>query len=368
MIKMYDVIIVGGGVGGLFLASRLEGLDVLILERNKKITLRDSGIVSNQFKQFFKESKLIKNRINTMELFSQKESIILNTSKPFAYILKREEFTKHLRTLARKKAKIKYETVTDINYSKDGATVKTNSGEYKCKVVVGSDGCNSIVRQTAGISGPKIAIGIMIITKNNIGNNIKVFFNKHYSSDFFSWIIPQNNEYGIISGIRPKEYLDFFQQKEKLGTGKLYSYPIPVGFTRSVHNNMILIGDSCGQVKPLTGGGIMFSLRAALYASTTISKAFKENKFHENVLREYQTAWRKDFGVEIRKQLIFRNLYRWLSNTQIDSMFKDFKSTLEKLDYFDYDKFSTAWIKMPKSKLLKTAIVQTKDLLQSNVI
>ena len=364
---MYDVIIVGGGVGGLFLASKLEGLDVLVLERNKKITLRDSGIVSNQFKQLFKTGSIIKDKITGMELLSKSQSINIHTRKPFAYILKREEFTSHLRKLASKKAAISYEAVTGIDHTDNGVIVKTNSGEYGCKVIVGSDGYNSVARQSARIAAPKFAMGIMAITNSSTGNGIKVFFNKHYSPDFFSWIIPQNKEYGIISGTRPKEYLDFFKKKENLGNGKLYSYPIPVGFTKSFHDNTILIGDSCGQVKPLTGGGIMFSLRAAQHASRTITEAFEKNRFDAAVLKKYQIAWKKDFALEIRKQLIFRNLYRRFSNAQIDSMFKDFKNSLEKLDYFDYDNFSTAWIKMPKIQLLKTAMSQSKSLLHSKI-
>lgn len=364
---MYDVIVVGGGVGGLSLASRLEGLNVLVFEKSKEITLRDSGIVSSQFDEFFKSKGMIKEKINKMELLSRKELVTIKTRKPFAYILKREKFTSHLRKLAGRKAEIKYETVTGVSYSQGSAAVRTKSGENKCRVVVGADGCNSIVRRAAGIRQPRSSIGIMIITESMKGRNIKVFFNKHYSPDFFSWIIPRNREYGIISTIRPREYMDFFRAKENLGEGRIYSYPIPVGSTKSFSDNTILIGDSCGQVKPLTGGGIMFSLRAAKHAGRTITSAFSDNRFDRRHLESYERAWKRDFGAEIIKQLIFRKMYRRLSNQDVDTFFAEFKEAVENLGWFDYDKFSSAWIKMPKMKLLKAAVL-TGNLASRNLL
>lgn len=359
---MHDVIIAGGGVGGLHLASRLKDLDVLVLERNKEITLRDSGIVSKDFLKFFSGKGLIKDEITHMELLSGKEAINLRTTRPFAYILKRERLTKHLRKAAAKTAEIRYETVTGVDYS-DGVTVRTAGGSHRCRLVVGSDGCGSIVRRAAGIRETKMCMGLMAITEKKEGRNVKVFFNKHYSPDFFSWLIPQNREYGMISSVRPREYLEFFRKRERLAGGKLYAYPIPLGFTKSFSKNTLLIGDSCGQVKPLTGGGIMFSLRAAVHAQKAISHAFLNNRFDENSLGNYERLWKGDFGSEIAKELLFRRLYRRLSNPEIDSLFRDFRDAMESLDYFDYDRFSDAWIRLPKIKLLKAALLKSPVLL-----
>lgn len=363
MTETHDVIVVGGGVGGLHLAGKLKGLDVLVLERNRRVTLRDSGIVSTHFSEFFRNTGLVKDRIKHMELLSQKETINIRTSRPFAYILKREEFTKHLRKKAAKNAEIRYENVTGVEHSGGGVTVRTGMHEYRCKIVVGSDGFNSIVRRSVKIKDPQFCIGIMVIGSRPKEKGIKVFFNKHYSPDFFSWIIPQNREYGIISGIRPKEYLDFFRKKESLEDGRIYSYPIPVGSTRSFSTNTVLLGDACGQVKPLTGGGIMFSLRASAHAAHVIGKAFDENRFDERQLKKYESLWKRDFGCEIQKQMLFRRMYRLMTNREIDGMFTEFKAALENLDYFDYDRFSNAWVKMPKTRLIKAAIQNSAGLM-----
>ena len=353
---MFDVIIVGGGVAGSYLASKLEGLNVLLIEKNKKVLLKDSGIVSKGFLDFFDED-LIKCEINKMEAFSPSgHTFALNNHKPFAYIIKRVEFSRHLRSIAKKTSTTIYENVLGVTYSKDCVTVHTTGGTYQSKLVVGADGANSMVRKYARIQRPFLSLGIMVKTKNKMDGNISVFFNKYYSPDFFSWIIPQNNEYGTISAIRPREYLKNFEKEQYMPGGAIIAYLIPTGYVRSYSDRTLLVGDSCGQNKPLTGGGIMFGLKAAGYATDTINKAFSMGRFDSKVLRNYETAWKKDFAWEIDKQFLIRMLYRRLSNNDIDNIFLQMGPHMERLSNFDYDKFSGSWIKLPKIKMLKVIL------------
>src|SRR3989344_934740 len=113
---MYDVIIVGGGVAGCHLASKLAGLNVLLIEKNKKVLLKYSGIVSRDFLDFF-DSRLLKCGITRMDAFSPGgNKFTLNNSEPFAYIIKRVAFSRHLRARAARNAKIIYENVLGVKY------------------------------------------------------------------------------------------------------------------------------------------------------------------------------------------------------------------------------------------------------------
>ncbi|MBI4162591.1 MAG: NAD(P)/FAD-dependent oxidoreductase [Candidatus Aenigmarchaeota archaeon] len=357
---MYDVIVVGSGIGGSHLASKLS-CKTLVLEKEKTIKPKDSGIVSKHFFDFFGK-EFIKNEIFEMKIIAPSGAIINlhRSSEPMAYILKREHFASHLRKMARKHADIKTEIVQEILYEDGFVRVTTNNGEYETKLVVGADGGNSLVRRSAGIESPDIALGIMVRCRKKLPQKcIQVFMNKYYSPDFYSWIIPQNKEYGLISHVRPKGYLDHFQTQQMLPGGKVYAAVLPVGTCKSYADNTVLLGEAAGITKPLTGGGIVFSLATAEIAADVINDAIQVGAYDRNYLRSYERGWQMKLGKEIKKQLLARRLYRKLANKDIDDVFKTFGSHVEKFDY-DYDKLSQAAKTIPKLKLLKFMISKAK--------
>ncbi len=359
---MYDLIIVGGGVAGCRLASRLD-LDTLLLEKSKEITLKDSGIVSQRFPDMF-GADLVAHEISTMEAVSPSgKTFRLTAEAPFAYIIDRTGFSRFLRKEAGKKANIRYEFAEKVVYEKDFVSVITDKEEYKARMVVGCDGSLSNVRKSAGIKAPDMYPGILMKTKEKImRENIRVFFNKFFSPEFFSWIIPQNNEYGLITGIRPREHLDYFRKTQSLPGGWLHSYMIPVGSTQSYAERTILVGDACGQTKPLTGGGIVFSLRACQHAENTINEAFRQGNFSMEFLGRYEKTWKREMSLEIQKQLIARRFYRKMSNADIETAFGDFGKSIEAIRGFDYDHLSGIWKKLPLFRLARFALPRMQYL------
>jgi flavin-dependent dehydrogenase len=365
---MFDVIIVGGGVSGTYLAHRLgainPNLNLLVLEKDKKVLLKDSGIVSKRFTDFYKEPGLIEHEITSMKAVSPFGSTFcLNSKTPFAYILKRKKFTIFSRKLASRAAKIKYDSVTNIEYHQNSVSVRTNKNEYTCKMIVGADGAASIVRSFAGIQRPPLFTGTMIKTKKPLEfEEIHVYLNKYFSPDFFSWVIPQTNEYGIMTAYRPKEHLNYFKKCTNLPEGDVYTYLIPIGCTKSYSKNTILVGDSCGQTKPISGGGIIFSLLSVNHAANTIIHAFENNKFDEIHLSNYEDLWKSQIGSEIKKQILLRKFYRKMSNTDIENFFKNFGKHIEKTNDFDYDKLSQIAKQLPKWKIL-TFLIKNRRIL-----
>ncbi len=349
---MHDVVIVGGGVAGGYLAQRLKGLDVVVIDRERKIFPRDSGIVSTRFDSFFGK-KFIKKEITEMKLISKKHSFFLNSPRPFAYVLEREDLLKYLR-----KTNMRYETVRRVAVGRDSVVTETDNDTYESKIVVGADGANSVVKRTLGIKQAKIFVGIMARTEKMRHDTISIYFHKDYSKEFFSWIIPENNEYGTITSGKAKDYLNRFRADMGLEAGDIYAYPVPINYTRSFGPRSLLIGDACGQVKPLTGGGIIFSMRAAAVAEKTIRSALEKQRFGESFMSQYEAGWKKEFGFEIKKQLLVRSIYAKLSDKDVDNIFRDFGPSIESVKDFDYDHFTRVWPRLPKTKLLKFALTK----------
>jgi digeranylgeranylglycerophospholipid reductase len=349
---MHDLIVVGSGTAGSYLASRLKGLDILVLEKSIK-TKTDTGIVSNRIADFLPK-KFLGRQIKQMRLISPSGlSFSLTSEKPFAYLLKRD-FQSQLRKEAKKNSRIRYETVNSVEYEKDHVLVYTDKDTYQCSMLVGSDGASSTVRRSAGISNPTMAMGMLMRTRTD--SEIKIYMDKYFSPDFFSWVVP--DEYGLITSIRPRDYFEYFKSRLDLSNGRFYQSPIPFGYTKSYFHRMILIGDSCGMTKPLTGGGIIFSLTACNYAKQVIEKAFATGNFSQSFLKHYENLWKKDFGREIKRQMMFRKIYRSLTNKEIDNLFLQFGPYIERMEDFDYDHFSGSWRNMPKLKLIKFIITK----------
>ena len=341
---MYDVIIVGAGVAGCYLAHRLQNLDlnVLILEKDKKIILKDSGIVSLKFLNFFPE-EFIKNEISRIDFVSPSENILsLQSRKPFALIIKRKKFSRDLR----KNLSIKYERVEKIKDRK----IFTNKNEYEYKMLVGADGANSVVAKYIG-SQTRNVVGMFSFSNKINFSDITVFLNKNFS-DFFSWIIPQNKECGLIANKNPRKCFENFKNKLNLPLRKFYAFPIPLGYTKSYADNCILVGDACGYTKPLTGGGIVFSLISSKYASEIIFEAFKKERFDSKFLKRYE-KYCLPIRKEIERQLWIRNFYERLTNKDIDYLFREFSGIKFNNIAENYDNLSNLAKSIPKSKMLK---------------
>jgi flavin-dependent dehydrogenase len=205
----------------------------------------------------------------------------------------------------------------------------------------------------------------MLHSEEFMEGEIEVYLNKYFSPDFFSWKIPQNGEYGLITALHPKDYYSYFIRKMNFPRGSFHASLIPVGTVRSYSNRTLLVGDACGMTKPLTGGGIIFSLMAAKHAASAAEQALDAGRYDSSFLSSYEKNWKKDFGSEILLQILFRKMYRKMTNREIDKMLWDFGPSIEKINFCaaDYDKLSSLWVKMPKIKMLKTILSKIPAML-----
>jgi flavin-dependent dehydrogenase len=119
----------------------------------------------------------------------------------------------------------------------------------------------------------------------------------------------------------------------------------------------VLVGDAAGQVKPLTGGGIVWGIRCADIAAKAIEYAFDANRFDSFFWKtEYERKWQAAIGKEMKRQLVVRNFYSKMSNEQINSAFEIVKPQLERTSEFDYDALSGIAKRMPKLFIMRAAV------------
>ena len=317
---MYDVVIIGAGPVGLYTAYQCEkmGFKVAVIEEDKEIgkPLKCSGLISRNVKKFFPDIEswnVIENEIDTAKLHSRRGELSLK--KPgAAYVINRTLFDRKISEMVESKIWLGHKARDVV--LKDGLIeIATNKRIFKGAMTAVCDGPNSI---DAGKR--KTVNGLIAIANEADGSNgVDLFFDKKRISDGFFWKIPRGKttEYGAWgSRVNFSDIERFFG----ISGYEKHAGIIPVGpVKKSYSERRLMIGSSAGQVKPWSGGGVVYGLACSKIGAGVIKKAFDDNDFSENALKEYELKWRAKIGRQIRMGLIFRKFLERSNDFQIDA-------------------------------------------------
>ena len=320
---MYDFAVVGAGPAGSYFShkSSQRGNDIIVLESGEVgAPLSCSGHVSLDLWDHLKEknkSELIQNEIFGARFHVEghsEKTYKFYKDEPISNVIDRVGLDRCLADMARKSgAEVKERhTVIGVEEFKEKTLVKVRCPEGKkeieAKMVVGCDGPKSRVGRSLGIESPdEFLHGILgFESAKNFGDFVDVYLN---IPGFFSWRIPRGDA-GVEYGIAGSMNTDIIGKFEEL-LGNLNvevenkcSGIIPIGPPKCVsYRRGFLIGDSAGQTKPFTGGGILYGMAASECAARVVDPNKPET------IKLYEMGWRKDIGNEIKMGKLIRKGY-----------------------------------------------------------
>jgi len=352
---IYDIIIVGAGPVGCKVGklTAKHGLKVLILEEHPEIgvPIQCSGLVSHRiFKLSGVSRKVVVNKVRKARFYCSNNYIELE-SKKNVYVVDREKFDKEIAAKCEDAgAKIKTSTrFEDYKRVKNIIEVKTTKDNFQTKILIGADGPNSTVANSAGIKLPdNILIGIQVTVESHLNPNmVELWFGSKISPDFFGWVIPENENFarvGLASSKKVAECFNIFIKmriKNKMKFKNKLAGPIRYGLIESsVSDNVILVGDAACHIKPFSGGGIIYGLIGANFASDACIKALDEEDYSSKFFKEnYDNVWKNRLAGPIRKGLIMKNLIHSFSDRKLSFLFSAVNATRIKkiLEYADMD-------------------------------
>jgi flavin-dependent dehydrogenase len=91
------------------------------------------------------------------------------------------------------------------------------------------------------------------------------------------------------------------------------------GPTKQAYSNGFLaVGDAASQVKPTTGGGVIFGMSCAQEAAEVAFEALDEKDFSAQFLAEYKNRCRRLLGFDMRIMLRIRKTLDAFSDQRID--------------------------------------------------
>jgi len=342
--QFYDVIIVGAGPAGSYIAYELASLghDVAVFEKKSAPGLNAccTGIISTECLQSLDiDTDMILTRVNSAKFFSPSGRCLrFQTEMVQAYVVNRLLLDKALASKAQSQGAQYFfsSSVVDIIPGKDSIQAETlRSGAreiFSARAVVLANGFRPKLPRKLGLGRIKsFLVGAQAEIEAKNVDELEVYFGQEIAPGAFAWLVPTstNKAYvGLLATSRAKLHLQSLlnnlsrQGRITSRDMEIEQKAIPVGtLARSYGDRVLVIGDAAGHVKPTTGGGIYFGHLGAKIAAEVLDEALSSDNLTANQLSRYQKQWKAKMGKELSRGYWARWLYAKLSDRQIKGIF-----------------------------------------------
>lgn len=348
MAQDYDFVVAGGSVAGLAFAAEAakRGTKVLVLEEHPEIGEPEKcdGLVSLRGLRrlgYGPRSGVVQSEVGAAVIHPPHgRDIVLNATTLEVVVLDRSAYDKQVADAARSNG-AEVQTAARVVSSDEGpdcVTVKTAETTVRSRYFIDATGPSSSPRR-----------GILPAAKYELEGEwvrehiVELFLDAERYPGFFAWVIPCGGHRAKVGaagyGVSPFKALDGFLEGKPSSIVRRVSAPIYVGgpAPKFVRGRTLLVGESGGQVKPTTAGGIMTSIAGAVSAAKWACAAVQRDD--PELIQNYQPDWEGTFLKEMKSMLRLRGVYEKLSNDDLDALVAAVATPrmLQKLSRADFD-------------------------------
>ncbi len=376
--SLRDAVVAGGGPAGTFFALELakRKAGVTVFEEHAQVgspshctghlsirSLRSLGL-------YPLPEGIVENTFSAANFFSTTGTKLnVSLSKPVTCVINRAKFDSFLAEKA-KNAGAEYilnTKVKSLNFENGfvrGVNVARGDGsgvEVSAKLVADAEGISSRLLRQAGLqsmnpAGLVYGVETEVDTVQDVEeHSVEIYVGKSYAPGFYAWIVPRPDgsaKVGLATRKgNPKEFLERLMHRHPVASKRLRNakitsmvfHAITLGgpIPQTYGNGFLALGDCASQVKPTTGGGVVFSLTCAKIAAEVAAEALGTNDFSTGVLSAYQKRFMNLLGFDVSFMLKARRAVDSFSDDKIDRAMRfaskvGFDKALRDVDEIDF--------------------------------
>ncbi|MDR0797986.1 MAG: NAD(P)/FAD-dependent oxidoreductase [Nitrososphaerota archaeon] len=349
-----NVAIIGAGPAGSYTARCLAMLDIKtdVYEEHHEIGSPShcAGHISiNSLKKlglYPLQKGIVENTFNAANFYSPSGTkFAIHLKKPVTCVLNRTKFDQHLAEQA-KQAGATFHTGTAVkslrienNYVK-GVNLQDDT-IVSSKITVDAEGISSRLLRQAKLEGLYrkglvYAVETEIDQADNVDPHTVEVYMGSSAPGFYAWLIPRLDgtaKLGLATKHgNPQNYLKNLMTqhpivKKQVKGAKIvkidyHAIPLAGPIGQAYSNGFLAVGDVASQVKPTTGGGVIFGLTCGEIVADVVKLALDLGDVSTNVLNVYQKRCDAALSFDVSFMLRLRRFLNSLSDERWDSVLR----------------------------------------------
>ena len=337
--KLYDCIIIGGGLAGLCLSIQLtkKGHSVVLIEKNKYPFHKVCGEYISMESYDFVQSigvdldKMNLPKIDQLNVTAHNGYKISSPLAMGGFGISRYTLDNELAQIAKKIGVLVIEScnATNVKLQNTVYSIETTKGSFNSKLVCGTYGKiepSFIERTNSKKKGDYIAVKYHI--KLPFPDNL---IELHNFEDGYCGISKVDNQTVCMCYLTTSKNLnrnnnDIKELEKKILVKNpylkkyfseaefLYEKPLAIsqiGFNKkqTYKNDVLLLGDSAGAIAPLCGNGMSIAMRSSKIISVYIDMYLQNRLTKNELIKYYNNEWNRNFSVRIKSGYYLQMLF-----------------------------------------------------------